>query len=86
MYIMQGVSRKRQVVEQNGPKCGHLSQNVIYLEKKKAGGRVKRGEIFDSWILVTHIRGTFDLVGFNVILGSFGALVSKWPVLQNGWS
>ncbi len=26
--------------------------------------------------------GTFDILVFNVILGSFGALVSKWPVTQ----
>ncbi len=26
--------------------------------------------------------GTFDILVFNVILGSFGALVSKWPVSQ----
>ncbi len=34
----------------------------------------------DSWILATHIWGTFDLVVFKVILGSFGAFVSKWPI------
>ena len=33
--------------------------------------------MLDSGRLVTHIWGTFDLVVFNVILGSFGALVSK---------
>ena len=47
-----------------------------------AGRRVKRIEIWDSWILVAHVWGTFDLVGFEVILGSFGAVVSKWPVTQ----
>ena len=26
--------------------------------------------------------GTFDLSVFKVILGSFGALASKWPVTQ----
>ncbi len=26
--------------------------------------------------------GTFDLLVFKVILRSFGALVSKWPVTQ----
>ncbi len=46
---------------------------------KTAGSRAK-SEIWDLWTLVTHMSGTFDLVGFNVILGSFGALVLKWPV------
>ncbi len=32
--------------------------------------------------LVAHI--SYDLVQFKVILGSFGALVSKWPYLQKG--
>ena len=44
--------------------------------------RVKRGEIWPLWILVTHVLGTFDLVGCKVILGSFGALFSKWHVTQ----
>ncbi len=35
---------------------------------KAAGRRAKRSEIWDSWIPVTHTWGTFDLVGFNVIL------------------
>ncbi len=51
-----------------------------------AGCRAKRTEIWDSGILVTHIWSTFDLVVFNVILGSFGALVSKWLYLEMGWS
>ncbi len=39
------------------------------------GRRAKRSEIWDSWILVTHIWGTFDpVVGFNISLGSFDAL------------
>ena len=33
-----------------------------------------------SEIFVIHILCTFDIVGFKVILGSFGAVVSKWPV------
>ncbi len=31
----------------------------------------------DSGYLVDHIRGTFDLVVFKVIWGSFGALLPK---------
>ncbi len=53
---------------------------------KTAGRRVKRSEIWDSWILVTHVCDTFDLVGFKVILGSFGTLFSKRHVSQNNWS
>ena len=29
--------------------------------------------------------GAFDLVGFNVILGSFGAFVFKWLYLESGF-
>ncbi len=47
---------------------------------KRAGSRVNWSEIWDSWTLVTHLWGTFDLVGFKVNLGSFGGPVSKWPV------
>ena len=51
---------------------------------KRAGHRAKRSEIWDSWTIVINIWGTFELVGFKVILGSFGALVSKWPVSRKG--
>ncbi len=34
-------------------------------------------------VIVTCMCGTFDLLVFNVILASSGALVSKWPVTQN---
>ena len=51
---------------------------------KTAHRRAKRSAIWDSWILVTYIRGTYDLIVFKVILGSFGAIVSKWPVSQKG--
>ena len=43
------------------------------------GSRGKQTEIWDSERLATHIWGIFDLVVFKVILGSLGALVSKWP-------
>ncbi len=49
-----------------------------------AGRRMKQTEIRDLGTVVTHIWGTFDLVVFKVISGSFGALVSKWPVIQKG--
>ena len=51
---------------------------------KRARRRAKRSEIWESWILAMHICicGIFDLVVFKVILVSFGALVSKWPVSQ----
>ena len=47
---------------------------------KTTGRRAKRSGIWVSWILVTHIWGTYDLVVFKGILESFGAFVSKWPV------
>ena len=60
------------------PFWGHSVQNGLYL--KMAGRRAKPTAIWDSGVLITHISGIFDLVGFKVILGSFGALVSKCPV------
>ena len=36
----------------------------------------------DSVTLVTRIWGTFDLVGFKVIVGSFSTLFSKCLVTQ----
>ncbi len=42
----------------------------------------RNSEIWALWILVTHVWGTVDLAGFKVILRSFGALFSKWPVTQ----
>ena len=44
---------------------------------KTADHRAKRTEIGNLWILGIHIWGPFDLVVFNVILGSFSALVSN---------
>ena len=49
---------------------------------KMDGRRTKRNAIWDWWTLVTHIWGTFDLVGFKVSLWSFGAVFSKWPITQ----
>ena len=46
------------------------------------GRRGKQTEIWESGTLATHILGTFDLVGFNVILGSFSAVVLQWPVTR----
>ncbi len=45
-----------------------------------ADRRAKWTKIWDSGTLVTHMWCTFDLVVFKVILRSFGARVSKWPV------
>ncbi len=45
-----------------------------------AGRRAKRTTTWDSATLVTHMWCTFDLVVLKVILKSFGAHVSKWPV------
>ncbi len=41
---------------------------------KTSGRRKKRCEIWDLWVVVQHIWGTFGLVAFKVILGSFGPL------------
>ncbi len=40
----------------------------------------KRSEIWHSVVLVQDKWGTFDLLVFNVNLGSFRALFSQWPV------
>ncbi len=45
-----------------------------------ANHRVKPIQTWGTCMLVEHICGTFELVVFNVILRSFGAIVSKWPV------
>ncbi len=50
---------------------------------KTAGQRAKLTEIWELDITsYAYIWGTFDLVWFKVLLGSFGALASKWPVSQ----
>ena len=43
-----------------------------------ASRRVKQREIWESWVVVTCMWGAFDLLMFNAILWSFGALLSKW--------
>ncbi len=45
-----------------------------------AGPKAKWTKMWDSGTLVTHMWCTFDLVVFKVILRSFGARVSNWPV------
>ncbi len=42
---------------------------------KTSDRRAIRSEIWDSWVVIQHIRDTFGILAFNVILGSFGALV-----------
>ncbi len=49
---------------------------------KMAGLRAKHSEICDSGIAVICTEGTFDLSVFNVILSSFGAVVSIWPLAR----
>ncbi len=41
---------------------------------KMSDRRVKRREIWDSWVVIQHIWGTFVLLAFKVILGSYSAL------------
>ncbi len=50
----------------------HLSQNGLI--SKTAGRRAKWTKIWDSVDTSNTYMGTFDLVGFKVILGSFSAL------------
>ena len=45
--------------------------------KTAAVTKCETESIWDSWILVTHMWGTFDLVVFIVISRSFGTLSSK---------
>ncbi len=47
---------------------------------KTAGRRAKQNGIWDAWLLVTHIWGTFDLLVFKVISGHSAHFFSKWPV------
>ncbi len=49
---------------------------------KTSDRRAKRSEIWDSWVLIQHIRGTFGLLAFKVILRSFGALAI--PIATRG--
>ncbi len=35
-------------------------------------------------VVVTRLWVNFDLIVFKVTLGSFSALVSKWPLTQKG--
>ncbi len=49
----------------------------LYISKT-ARRREKWIEIWETGTRVIHIWCTFDLIVFKVILGSFGALVSKW--------
>ncbi len=41
-----------------------------------------RRELTYVLIVVTCIWATFDLLVLNAILWSFGAIVSKWPVIR----
>ena len=43
---------------------------------KTRARRAKRSEIWESRVVIQHIRGTFGLLVFNVILRSFGALAN----------
>ena len=44
--------------------------------------RAKQTEIWDSGVVVMCMHGTIDISVLDVILWSFGAVVSKWPVTQ----
>ncbi len=47
---------------------------------KTADRRAKQNEIWLSGVIVICIWGIFDLLVFN--FGSFGALISKWPITR----
>ena len=49
-----------------------------------AGCRAKQTTIWDSGTVLTHMWFAFDLIAFKVILRSFSARVSKWPVTPKG--
>ena len=49
-----------------------FSQNGLYLET--AGHKAEWSAIWDSRIIVTHICGALDLVGFKVIWGPMAHL------------
>ncbi len=52
---------------------------------KMADCRMKRTEIWDSSLRTLYLYGgTFNLSVLKVIVGSFGTLVSKWPVTEKG--
>ncbi len=50
---------------------GEIKTWIIW---KTSYRRAKPSEIWDSWVVNQHIRGTFGLLAFNVILISFSAL------------
>ncbi len=52
--------------------CSLWRNQKPQLSKNTSDRRTKRSEIWDSWVLIQHIRGTFGLLAFKVILGSFG--------------
>ena len=50
-----------------------LSLKMTY-NSKTVGRKVQWSDNLDSWILITYIWDTFDLVLCKVLLESFGAL------------
>ncbi len=55
-------------------------ENANILEM--VNGRAKQSEIWDMGAGIICVLGTFDLLVLIVVLGSFSALVSKWPATQ----
>ncbi len=56
--------------------------NIDKKTSKTTCYRAERSEMWDWGTLVTHILGIFDIAVFNVVLGSFVALVSKWLITK----
>ncbi len=50
---------------------GKSKTSIIW---KTSDRRAKQSEIWDSWIVVQHIKDTFGFLAFKIILSSFGAL------------
>ncbi len=96
-YIMENAdcrAKRNKIWEKNGTNFwpssvqGHLGVIQctclkIACNSKTAGRRAKWSEIWELGQLLYNIVW-FDIVGFKVNLGSFGALISKWPVSRKG--
>ncbi len=50
--------------------------------KRVRSAEMEGHEIRDSGVVVVCIWGTFDRLILKIVSGSFGAVVSKWPVTR----
>ncbi len=71
--------------------CPKIANAPLYpIEKSKTSifpktshRGAKQSEIWDSWLMVQHIRGAFGLLTFKVILRSFGELSIFHKIEEN---